>query len=456
MRDLIEFFDPPVEIGWNVQPAQAFENLKGKGLRASFSYGELAASENAAAFTIAKMMDTDLLAQVKESLEDALATGKPYQQWADEIMPLLQAKGWIGRQRVVDPMTGQTIVAPLGTPGRLQTIFRTNLASAYSVGEWSKIVDQVEVAPFLMYDAVDDFRTRPEHAALDGMVRPVTWEGWRRGYLPPLGWNCRCGVIQLSQDDLDELGLEVSPPTKIETYSWTNPRTGRRENIPKGVDPGFDHNPGATRLEALQRLAREKAAALPADAARAALAGLTATQAAMDAQAAELAASAITEAQRGGMRLAFAGRAAERSARAQIDKALADGTPYLAAALRELSARDMTATERLATARERAARAEQSALLAAYRDAVLDGRAPSERAQAAFDVLPETARDAITAAIAARQASGAAALAAQRELDALLTGVDGSRARRLLRRIDREGLGPIEVLAVLRAMLAAR
>ena len=43
---------------------------------------------------------------------------------------------------------------------RLQNIFRTNLQSAYAVGQWQSIEDNKETAPFLMYDAVEDHRTR--------------------------------------------------------------------------------------------------------------------------------------------------------------------------------------------------------------------------------------------------------------------------------------------------------
>lgn len=294
--ELREFFDPPITISWDLAPEQALEYLRAKGLRRSFSFADLTAEERRSAFTIAKMLDMDLLADVQASLTAAMAAGTPFRQWAQSITPMLQAKGWWGKQPVVDPATGQTVTAQLGSAHRLQTIFRTNMQSAYAAGEWQQITEQAELAPYLMYDAVDDFRTRPEHAALDGKIRPADDAFWRH-YYPPNGWNCRCGVIQLSADEVEEMGLQVSPPEKIRTYEWTNPRTGKVERIPVGVDPGFDFNPGERRQQGLMDLATQKAKALPSDLRAAAAKKLAATEPAVQPTTATttiLAASAVT------------------------------------------------------------------------------------------------------------------------------------------------------------------
>jgi SPP1 gp7 family putative phage head morphogenesis protein len=221
-------------------------------------------------------MDTDLLKDVQDSLNLALSQGVPFQEWADNLIPTLQAKGWWGRKSMVDPITGKTVVAQLGSPHRLQTIFRTNLQGAYSVGTWQKIKDQEKDAPWLLYDAVDDFRTRPAHRQWDGKVFRIDDKFWKKWY-PPSGFNCRCGVIQLSDDDLEDMGLqgEKSPPLKMR--KWTNPRTGQVETVPDGIDPGFDYNPGIARQEELERLAKEKAGALEGEAEKAAQEGLRTT-----------------------------------------------------------------------------------------------------------------------------------------------------------------------------------
>lgn len=275
--DIIEFLEPPISIGWDLPPEQALAFMRARGLRESFSYADLIGEERTAAFTVAKMLDTDLLATVHESLIDAAARGVSYDAWAKSIIPTLQERGWWGRKEVIDPATGERRMATLGTPARLQTIFRTNMQTAYAVGEWQQIIAQAEDAPYLQYDAVDDHRTRPLHAAWDNIVLPVRHPWWRT-HMPPNGWNCRCSVIQLSKNDLEDLGLEVTTKPPVGTYDWTNPRTGKVEKIPIGIDPGFDHNPGQRRLEELERLAVEKVKALPPEPRKAAAEGLRETQ----------------------------------------------------------------------------------------------------------------------------------------------------------------------------------
>jgi SPP1 gp7 family putative phage head morphogenesis protein len=138
------------------------------------------------------------------------------------------------------------------------TIFRTNMQQAYAVEAWAAVVEQAELAPFLMYDAIDDLRTRAEHRRWDRTV--LRWDDpWFKTHFPPLGFNCRCGIVQLSQDELSAMGMSVAKDAPEDgTYRWRNPRTDMLHTVPNGVDPGFDRNPGDAYVTQLERLAREK------------------------------------------------------------------------------------------------------------------------------------------------------------------------------------------------------
>lgn len=291
-QDFLNYLDSPLAADFTLAPEAALAYFAAKGLRTSFDWRDLIGADHVASFTVAKMMDTDLLADVHDSLLEAMATGKPFREWADGITPLLQAKGWWGRKAVTDPLTGRTIVAQLGSPGRLQTIYRTNMQQAYAAGAWAQIESQAQIAPYLLYDAIDDHRTRPEHAEWDGTVLPINHDWWRSHY-PPCGWNCRCGVIQLSDDDLEAMGLAVSRPPAGGTYAWDNPRTGKTERVAKGVDPGFGGNPGAEHARRMAQLAIEKAKALPAELVKPALAGIEAAAKAAEVTADEVVALAF-------------------------------------------------------------------------------------------------------------------------------------------------------------------
>lgn len=256
--DTADFLEVPAQAAFDVTPEAATAFFRAKGLRATFSYADMVGEAHDHAFTVAKMMDLDLLAQVRTSLDEALAAGTPFGEWKQQIEPLLKKGGWWGEQPLRDPATGATVRAQLGSAWRVETIFRTNMQQAYAVEAWRGIEEGAELAPFLMYDAVDDLRTRPEHRAWDGTV--LRWDHpWFKSHFPPCGFNCRCGVVQLSPDDLQAMGLSVSSEAPDDgTYRWRNPRTGMPMTVPKGVDPGFDRNPGAAYVAQLERLAREK------------------------------------------------------------------------------------------------------------------------------------------------------------------------------------------------------
>lgn len=460
-RALVEFLDVPAAASWDMTPEEALAFLQAKGLLTGFDYRDVIGTEHARAFTVAKMMDADMLADVQESLSEALAKGVPFQEWADGITPMLQAKGWWGRKQVTDPLTGETIVAGLGSPSRLQTIYRTNMQSAYAAGAWDAIEANKETAPFLLYDAVDDFRTRPEHAAWDGTVLPVD-DAWWGTHYPPNGWNCRCSVIQLSEEDLADLGM--APNAKAPgggTVPWTNPRTGKTHQVPKGVDPGWDFNVGAERAKALAATAADKLKGYPPGFAQAAKAGMAkAKDAGAAAKAADLAADAVGAAEATASRATM--KAVERSAQWQIDQALKAKTPHLAKAIEAVKAtkagQAMTPSELLAAAKAKAAKAEQSAHLAHWKQASLAGKTPGPKAQAAFDALPDDAAKALQEQVDVAKAAAAVEQAAATKLDEIAQGsaqtLEGKALGKLTASGQLETMTKVEALAAVEADVA--
>ena len=235
---VLEYLEIATGDAFNVPFDEAIAYFRAKGLQPTFSYQDMIGRAHDHAFTVAKMMDVDMLKQVKESLESALANGEAFSEWKKGIVPILKSGGWWGESLEIDPLTGKQKRVVLGSAWRLQTIFRTNMQSAYAAGQWEQIKQQANIAPYVMYDAVDDFRTRPAHRALDGTILPATDKFWLT-HTPPLGWNCRCGVIQLDEAEMRAYGLSIKPPPVSESYQWTNPRNGEQMMVPEGVDPGF-------------------------------------------------------------------------------------------------------------------------------------------------------------------------------------------------------------------------
>ena len=159
------------------------------------------------------------------------------------------------RKDPLDPDAPARLVR-LGSPRRLRTIFDTNLRTSYAAGRWERIQRAKEDLPYLRYVATLDNRTRPDHREWHGTVLPVDHPFWQTHY-PPNGWRCRCTVIQLSARQLRSRGYEVSegpPPGSGRTREWVNTRTGEVQDVPVGIDPGWNHNTGV--MGSAQKLGR--------------------------------------------------------------------------------------------------------------------------------------------------------------------------------------------------------
>ena len=232
----------------------ALEFLKSKKLLPSFAYEDVWMHEHAVAFTVAKMLDQDLLAEVKTALEDAITTGSDFNAFKKRLKPYLMSRGWWGEQIMVDPLDEQTKVVQLGSTRRLETIFQTNMATAYAAGQWQRIQSTKSALPYLRYNASAASNPREAHKRYYGLVLPVEHELWDTIY-PPNGYGCLCSVTQLTRKQAEKYGISDEP--EVEVVEVVNQRTGEVVNIPADITPSFAHNHG-DRLGALNALFGDK------------------------------------------------------------------------------------------------------------------------------------------------------------------------------------------------------
>ena len=226
-----------------VPPEEAIRRFRAKGYHVGFDWRDTDAAHHLRSFTVAKAMRLDILHDIREAVDAAIAEGATFREFRARLEPTLVRKGWWGRREVLDPVTGETRLVQLGSPRRLRIIFDTNLRMAGARGRWERIERTKSSLPYLRYVAVQDARTRPEHMRWHNTVLPVDHEFWRT-HAPPNGWRCRCQVVALSERDLERSGLSVSPDPVVASRDWTNRRTGDTTRVPEGIDPGFAHNPG--------------------------------------------------------------------------------------------------------------------------------------------------------------------------------------------------------------------
>jgi SPP1 gp7 family putative phage head morphogenesis protein len=261
------------QVDFKQPPAEALKFFRQKGLLPSFAHQDVINQEHDRGFTVAKMTDIDLLKDVRDYVDYAIREGLTTKDFIDGLRPELERRGWWGVQLMVDPLTQEQKQVQLGSARRLKVIYETNQRTAYAAGQWERIERTKAAMPYIMYTAVLDGRVRPAHAAWNGKVLRAD-DPWWQTHTPPNGWNCRCSVVQLSERMMKRTGKDApdeAPP--VEMRDWTNPRTGEVMQVPAGVDPGFGYAFGASnRAEEARALLREKAAQLPDDMRKAALA----------------------------------------------------------------------------------------------------------------------------------------------------------------------------------------
>lgn len=229
---------------FGLPPDEAIRWFKQKGYALNFDWRDQWGQAHARAFTVAKATQLDILADIREAVDKALKSGSTLQDFKKQLRPTLQSKGWWGEKEMVDPKTGEKKLVQLGSAARLRTIYETNLRQAQAAGRWERFERTKAARPYGRYVAILDGRERDAHKAWHGTVLPLDHPWWNT-HAPPNGWGCRCKLQQLSDRDLARYGYEVStaaPPSKMVTY--VNDRTGQRMQVPAGIDPGFDYNPG--------------------------------------------------------------------------------------------------------------------------------------------------------------------------------------------------------------------
>lgn len=208
-----------VDLGYamKLEPKLAVDYFRSKGFKITWNWQEMSTQAHTQAFTVAKATSLDVLESIQLELDRALATGTTEREFKKNLKPVLEKLGWWGKQINVNSR-GDAEEVQLGSPRRLSTIYRTNLATAYQAGRYQQQLASSETHPYWQYIATMDNRTRAAHAALHLKVFRYDDPIWQKLY-PPNGWGCRCRVRALTKSQVEREGLTVeSSKGKLETY----------------------------------------------------------------------------------------------------------------------------------------------------------------------------------------------------------------------------------------------
>ena len=153
-------------------PEKAMKFFKGKVLLSAKDFYDLTDQLRSEAFTVSRVAKMDIIKDIHEAVQSAIDEGETLSGFRSRLQDIVQSKGWGGLE-----------------PWHEETVFRTNIQTAYSVGHEQEVEGMEDAFPYAQYVAIDDDRVRDEHLALNGKIFPVNHPFWNT-WTVPNGYNC--------------------------------------------------------------------------------------------------------------------------------------------------------------------------------------------------------------------------------------------------------------------------
>lgn len=195
-----------------------------------------------------------VLTDFRALIDKQLAEGITLHQFRQQFDELVQRTGWAYNG---------------GRNWRTRVIYETNLRQSYHAGREAQMADPElrQRRPYGLYRHGGSSDPRPEHLAWNGLVLPLD-DPWWQTHSPQNGWGCKCKKYTLSEADVQRMGLKVAEHAPA--IEWEDRLIGQRGpnpqtvRVPKGIDPGFEYAPGASRYARQLQLALTRTQQLPA------------------------------------------------------------------------------------------------------------------------------------------------------------------------------------------------
>lgn len=206
---------------------EAVKQLAEKNVMTRDTYDALDAAAKAKAFAVAGVDASDTLTKIRDALAENVRKGADYETFEQEVMA------------AVDQGTFMS-------DNHLETIFRTNVQSAFSDGQMTVLQHPLVRSgfPYAAYYSIHNDRVRKEHKHLDTLgiggtnvyrVDDPVFQTFR----PPWSYQCRCSWAPLTIRHASELGIK-------EAAQWLD--TGVEPSPPAYVPmPDFAPLPGFQR-----------------------------------------------------------------------------------------------------------------------------------------------------------------------------------------------------------------
>ncbi len=178
-------------------------------------------------FMVAGAMKKDLLSDLRQAVDDAIAKGISLNEFQKEFSNIAAKRGWAYNG---------------SEPWRAHIIYDTNMRQSYNAGREAQMQAAKARRPYGLYRHGDSLNPRVQHLKWHDLVLPLDDPFWET-HSPQNGYGCKCKKFSLSEADLKRRGLTVSSSPAIEYREYVDEVTGEVHQVPKGIDPGFDYKP---------------------------------------------------------------------------------------------------------------------------------------------------------------------------------------------------------------------
>lgn len=243
-----------LDIGFIVglSPKEAVAYLQKHGVKVPRAWEEIYELAKSHAATVAERFRTDVIEATQNLIRESLDRGVSWQDFLEESEHRFVDLG-IWSEKPGDA----TRQEPTFAPWRLKLIYETNVASAYAAAHYQAQMSVKKQFPYWRYKTMDDGLVRASHKALHNRVFRADDPIWDEIY-PPNGFNCRCWVEELTEEEVASLGVEVEKPEPAGAIVEGAYRGGPAETRTKWrlsdgstfvVDRGWSKNPGRDPLD---------------------------------------------------------------------------------------------------------------------------------------------------------------------------------------------------------------
>jgi SPP1 gp7 family putative phage head morphogenesis protein len=158
-------------------------------------WDELEQSQREYAFTVSGVAQAEMVSQVWDAIDSAVANGEDLEAFKDRIGDAL-IESWGG-----------------ATPGRLENVFRTNITKTYNAGRRTIFTAPAvkEARPYWRFELIDDDRTCDICGACGGVILPAD-DPWWDTHIGPLHGKCRCGFTAVTREEAEDEGISAKAP----------------------------------------------------------------------------------------------------------------------------------------------------------------------------------------------------------------------------------------------------